>query len=103
LSFCLAGLFSSALKGRRLLAWRGKRRCRAERVGRALVACRASRQATRGHCGCWRKAMVSSSGLSPVEAGCGPLVASCVVARRRHLARVFGVLPWRRARGCRLC
>jgi len=46
--------------------------------------------------------MASSSGLSTVEAGFGPIGASATVARLRHLATVLGLMPWRRARLCRL-
>jgi len=43
--------------------------------------------------------IASSSWLSTLERGTfGPIRASPVEVRRFHLATVFGLIPWRRAR-----
>ncbi len=39
--------------------------------------------------------MASCSTVSTLEAGLGPIGASAVVGRLRHLATVFGLMPWR--------
>src|SRR5947207_11761857 len=78
-----------------------RQRCNDDRVRCGIVACSAYRQSSSGNSVCRRNAttIASSSIDSTVELGCfGPVGRSATKLRLRHLATVFGLMPWRLAR-----
>src|SRR6266576_965868 len=84
--------------GRREMPCRFRQRCNDDRVRCGIVACSAYRQSSSGSKVCRRNAttIASSSIDSTVELGCfGPAGRSATQLRLRHLATVFGLMPWR--------
>src|SRR5438067_11409216 len=77
---------------------RFRQRCSDDRVRCGIVGCSAYRQASSGNSVCRRNAttIASCSIDSTVELGCfGPVGRSATKLRLRHLAAVFGLVPWR--------